>query len=69
MIGPPLNERYTHLDTVAQSQLMLKASCMPPSASDDLLLLCSVQGIVLAGGPSENALARFRAMPAVKLGG
>lgn len=28
----------------------------------------SVQAIVLAGGPSNNALARFRAMPAVKLG-
>lgn len=31
-------------------------------------LTCSVQGIILAGGPSDNALARFRAMPAVKLG-
>ena len=29
---------------------------------------CSVQAILLAGGPSNNALARFRAMPAVKLG-
>ncbi|DBB12890.1 TPA: hypothetical protein ACH3X3_005650 [Trebouxia sp. C0006] len=28
----------------------------------------SVQAILLAGGPSTNALARFRAMPAVKLG-
>ena len=35
---------------------------------DQADLVYSVQAIVLAGGPSDNALARFRAMPAVKLG-
>lgn len=28
----------------------------------------SVHAVILAGGPSENPLARFRAMPAVELG-
>ena len=38
------------------------------SASTQVCVRCSVQAIVLAGGPADNALARFRAMPAVKLG-
>ena len=29
---------------------------------------CSVHGVILAGGPSDNPLARYRAMPAVELG-
>jgi len=27
-----------------------------------------VHAVILAGGPSDNALARYRAMPAVELG-
>ena len=34
--------------------------------SDDISR--TVHAVILAGGPSDNPLARFRAMPAVELG-